>query len=289
MKLKKLPPPDETGKTPQLSMKLELKMTDGTGKIPVAEMRGYFELAMKNTKRFNDIPLGIMEVNGQFHHYMDPDTDTLWIGFAIGMRCAQRLALAQASNDPDQATVSTADSKHEEQPSSGCLHPSCSASFIGEDLVRKFSFSERISPDGLCTLEDMRESFELGSGQQVSYNDALLLAREYLGEDRQKQKVKQERPDEMPHYPVLGGLKWQILAFPCKEGWLRSRNLAFFPKGNKEWTPDYKAWTDHLSENPHLDGVELSEFGVGSSYLEYVASNVKPNVADEATASKTHQ
>lgn len=80
-------------------MKLELKMTDGTGKIPVAEMRGYFELAMKNTKRFNDIPLGTMEVNGQFHHYMDPDTDTLWIGFAIGMRCAQRLALAQVSND----------------------------------------------------------------------------------------------------------------------------------------------------------------------------------------------
>jgi hypothetical protein len=27
-----------------------------------------------------------MEINGEFQHYMDSDTDTLWIGFALGAR-----------------------------------------------------------------------------------------------------------------------------------------------------------------------------------------------------------
>ena len=33
-----------------------------------------------------------MTINDQFHHYMDPDTDTLWIGFALGVRWQERQA-----------------------------------------------------------------------------------------------------------------------------------------------------------------------------------------------------
>lgn len=161
----------------------------------------------------------------------------------------------------------------------------CSASFGAQDLVRKFSFSERISPDGLCTLENMSESFELGSGQQVSYNDALLIGREYLGDNRQKQKVKQSWAADSPSYPILVGLKWQILSFPCKEGLSRRRNTDFFPKGEKEWTHQYMEWIDHLRKNPHLDGVEISEFGAGDAYNEWL-SNIKPNVSDQAPRTK---
>lgn len=65
-------------------------MIDRDGVIPVAVMRSYFEGAMRQTPHFKTQPLGIMEINGQFSHYMNAETDTLWIGFAIGMRCAER-------------------------------------------------------------------------------------------------------------------------------------------------------------------------------------------------------
>jgi hypothetical protein len=39
-------------------------------------------------------PLGIVEVNGEFSHYMNPETDTFWLGFALGMRCAERVQKA---------------------------------------------------------------------------------------------------------------------------------------------------------------------------------------------------
>lgn len=60
-------------------------------------MRGHFERMIRETPRLRDTPLGTMEVNGSFHHYMDGDTDTMWIGFAPGMRVAQRLANPEIS------------------------------------------------------------------------------------------------------------------------------------------------------------------------------------------------
>ena len=60
--------------------------------VPIVVMRGYFEGAMTGTPHFKNQPLGIMEINGQFSHYMNPETDTLWLGFALGIRCAERLA-----------------------------------------------------------------------------------------------------------------------------------------------------------------------------------------------------
>jgi hypothetical protein len=35
-----------------------------------------------------NFPLGIVELNGQFHHYTDSDTDSAFIGFCLGMTCA---------------------------------------------------------------------------------------------------------------------------------------------------------------------------------------------------------
>ena len=69
-----------------------LVIRNGEGKISIAEMRRYFEKLIADTPWFAGTPLGIMEVNGEFHHYMDPDTDTMWMGFALGMRLSERLA-----------------------------------------------------------------------------------------------------------------------------------------------------------------------------------------------------
>lgn len=53
----------------------------------IEEMRKWFEAMISSTPRLRDnTPLGIMEINGGFSHYMDADTDTLWIGFAYGFR-----------------------------------------------------------------------------------------------------------------------------------------------------------------------------------------------------------
>ncbi|BDD90912.1 hypothetical protein PanNE5_03520 [Pandoraea sp. NE5] len=69
-----------------------LRVKDLPGKITVAEMRRLFEASITSTPMFKDnTPLGIMQVNGEFSHYMTPDTDTMWLGFALGMRCAERV------------------------------------------------------------------------------------------------------------------------------------------------------------------------------------------------------
>lgn len=69
-----------------------LTIKDKPGCITVEEMRHYFENSIKETALLAaNTPLGIMEINGKFSHYVTPDTDTMWIGFALGMRAAERL------------------------------------------------------------------------------------------------------------------------------------------------------------------------------------------------------
>jgi hypothetical protein len=59
--------------------------------IGLSEIKQAFEDYVKNSKRFKDnTPLETMEINGVFHHYMNPDTDTMWIGFALGFRTAEQ-------------------------------------------------------------------------------------------------------------------------------------------------------------------------------------------------------
>jgi hypothetical protein len=90
-------------------MNRPLQMKDRPGRITVAEMRTRFEQAVNGTPKLKETtPLGIMEINGEFSHYMDPSTDTMWIGFALGLRFAEReqraieaLAIASAASDPD--------------------------------------------------------------------------------------------------------------------------------------------------------------------------------------------
>jgi len=60
--------------------------------MSIEEIRALFETTVKGSKRLaSTTPLGTMEINGEFHHYMDPDTDTMWIGFALGVRTVEQL------------------------------------------------------------------------------------------------------------------------------------------------------------------------------------------------------
>lgn len=76
------------------AQKKKISIKDGEEKITVAAMRELFEKSMQSTRLLQGVVLGTMEINGQFSHYMDEDTDNLWIGFAIGMRCAERILKA---------------------------------------------------------------------------------------------------------------------------------------------------------------------------------------------------
>lgn len=80
-----------------------------TMKMTIDEARRIFEEAIKSHPRLGpNTPLGVMEVNGKFHHYMNPDTDTLWIGFALGLQYSElRKAVLDYLQHPstDGATV----------------------------------------------------------------------------------------------------------------------------------------------------------------------------------------
>lgn len=74
-----------------------LDIKDKPGVISKAQMRKCFEAAINNSPALKgNTPLGAVEVNGEFSHYADEETDTMWLGFALGMRCQERIAKAQA-------------------------------------------------------------------------------------------------------------------------------------------------------------------------------------------------
>jgi hypothetical protein len=54
-------------------------------------VRRLFEEAILASIYAHSTPLGIMTVNGEFWHYMDTDTDTLWLGFVLGVQAAEQL------------------------------------------------------------------------------------------------------------------------------------------------------------------------------------------------------
>ena len=54
------------------------------------DLRKLFEYAVKNSKLLKgNTPLGIMEVEGVFQCYLEPDTDTLFIGFVMGFNMSK--------------------------------------------------------------------------------------------------------------------------------------------------------------------------------------------------------
>lgn len=56
-------------------------------KLTHEEMLDEFKLcmAMESVKKKVDFPMGEMTLNGKFHHFVDSDTDSAWIGFVVGM------------------------------------------------------------------------------------------------------------------------------------------------------------------------------------------------------------
>ena len=69
-----------------------LDIEDRPGCMPKAVMRKLFEHAVKSTPAIaGNTPLGVVTINGEFSHFANPETDTMWLGFALGMRCAERL------------------------------------------------------------------------------------------------------------------------------------------------------------------------------------------------------
>lgn len=69
----------------------------------VEHLRAAFEDYIISSDKFKgNTPLGTMTINGQFDHYMEPDTDTMWIGFAIGYRAAicEHLEALTCPNQP---------------------------------------------------------------------------------------------------------------------------------------------------------------------------------------------
>lgn len=74
---------------------LALRITDRPGVIGVERMRALFEASVRQTEIMREaFHLDAVLVNGAFSHYANPETDRFWSGFAIGMRCAERLALS---------------------------------------------------------------------------------------------------------------------------------------------------------------------------------------------------
>lgn len=70
-----------------------LKFVDRPGAITVTTMRQHFEQTIRATEALaGGTPLGVVTLNGQFHHYVEPTTDSMWIGFALGMRAAERIS-----------------------------------------------------------------------------------------------------------------------------------------------------------------------------------------------------
>ncbi len=77
-----------------------LDIKDKPGVISKDVMRLYFERMVNNIQALKaSTPLDVMTVNGKFSHYMDPDTDTMWLGFALGMRCAERISNANNAKE----------------------------------------------------------------------------------------------------------------------------------------------------------------------------------------------
>jgi hypothetical protein len=66
----------------------EIDIIDGKGKLPEKYLRAQFESAFQTTKRLAERTRFERARDG---HYVDPATQAAWIGFAIGMRCYERL------------------------------------------------------------------------------------------------------------------------------------------------------------------------------------------------------
>lgn len=75
-------------------MSIALKIKDRPGVISMDEMRERFERCVRETSMLENYVdcLTPNMVDGKFTGYLPIDTDRLWFGFALGMRCSERLS-----------------------------------------------------------------------------------------------------------------------------------------------------------------------------------------------------
>lgn len=76
------------------SEKTMLYIKDRDGTISKAEMQRMFEQAVRDTpalKATAEIGSAVM-TDGVIDYYADEKTNALWAGWALGMRCAERLS-----------------------------------------------------------------------------------------------------------------------------------------------------------------------------------------------------
>jgi len=92
---------------------MSLLIKDGPGKLPVAVMRHYFELVVKNTSTVQKYAPLVAELDGDgnFKRYQDATADAIWIGFALGLRMWERYLMAgqivgdDAGGPPEEGTT----------------------------------------------------------------------------------------------------------------------------------------------------------------------------------------
>lgn len=71
------------------------RIKDRPGRRPVAEIRALFEGAVADTPLFaRDIPLDSVKQDGEFSHYANEGTDSMWVGFALGCLAIDRIQAA---------------------------------------------------------------------------------------------------------------------------------------------------------------------------------------------------
>lgn len=64
-----------------------LQISSREGEIPVESMRHLFERAIRTEPYLHGkASLLSAQVNGVFSHYIDPDINSMWLGFALGIR-----------------------------------------------------------------------------------------------------------------------------------------------------------------------------------------------------------
>lgn len=76
-----------------------LRIVDSPGKISQDDIRTAFkEMVRSEPLITHTTPLGTVVINGGFSHYANSVTDTLYLGFAIGMRRMERM-LKEANDE----------------------------------------------------------------------------------------------------------------------------------------------------------------------------------------------
>ena len=117
-----------------------LEVRDRPGSMKVSLIRHYFEGAVTQTATLAEaLPLHRVAVAGEFQEYMRPETQAAWVGFAIGMRCAERLqaAFEAQSNRPGTSALDSFKEcgGHEEPNPLERLRFFCSLAMSGQDWL----------------------------------------------------------------------------------------------------------------------------------------------------------